>query len=73
MSGLTRTGSRHGPTIPSGFEPTGVADFDGNGRPDYLLYNSSTRHTAIWYLNNYQLLGTASGPTLLGGWKLVAP
>jgi hypothetical protein len=51
----------------------GVADFDGNGSPDYVLYNAGTRQTAIWYLNNFQLIGDAFGPTLPGGWTLVAP
>jgi hypothetical protein len=73
MSGVTRTGSRNGPTIPAGCEVAGLADFDGNGRPDYLLYNSSTRHTAIWYLNNNLLIGTAAGPTIPAGSSVVAP
>jgi hypothetical protein len=51
----------------------GVADFDGNGRPDYVLYNSSTHQTAIWYLNDNLLIGSASGPTISVGWSLVAP
>ena len=56
--------------------PAGVAgltDFDGNGGPDYLLYNSSTRQTAVWYLNNYLLIGDAAGPTIWAGWNVVAP
>jgi hypothetical protein len=73
MSGATRTGSRNGPTISAGFEVAGLADFDGNGRPDYLLYNSSTRRTAVWYLNNYQLIGNAAGPTILASWSVAAP
>jgi hypothetical protein len=55
------------------YDLVGLADFDGNGRPDYVLYNPSTHHTAIWYLNNYQLISTANGPTLPAGWSLVAP
>jgi hypothetical protein len=55
------------------FEVAGLADFDGNGRPDYLLYNSSTRQTAVWYLNNYLLIGNAAGPTIWAGWSVVAP
>jgi hypothetical protein len=51
----------------------GVADFDGNGSPDYVLYNAGTRQTAIWYLNNFQLIGGAFGPTLPAGWALTAP
>jgi hypothetical protein len=51
----------------------GLSDFHHNGRPDYVLYNSNTRQTAIWYLNNNQFIGSASGPTLPSGWTLVAP
>ena len=58
--------ARSGPTVVADYDLMGLADFDGNGRPDYLLYNSSTRQTAIWYLNNYQLIGNASGPTIPG-------
>jgi hypothetical protein len=70
---VTRTGSRSGPTIPAGYSIVGVADFNGNGSPDYVLYNSTTHQTAIWYLNDNQLIGTAFGPTLPGGWGLAAP
>ena len=73
LSGVTRTGSRSGPTIPAGYEIVGAADFDGNGRPDYVLYNSSTQQTAIWYLNDNLFIGSAFGPTLPGGWTLIAP
>jgi hypothetical protein len=51
----------------------GLADFDGNGRPDYLLFNSSTRQTAVWYLNNNLLIGNATGPIIPGAWSIVAP
>jgi len=51
----------------------GAADFDRNARPDYVLYNSGTHQTAIWYLNNNIFLHSAGGPTLPGGWTLVAP
>src|SRR5438094_9543317 len=49
-----------------------VTDFNGDGKPDYLLYSVSTRQTAIWYLNNNVHIGGASGPTLPVGWKLAA-
>ena len=39
-------------------------DFNNDGKPDYLLYNPSTGHTAIWYFNNNVLIGGASGPTV---------
>jgi hypothetical protein len=50
-----------------------TADFNGDGKPDYVLYKASTRQTAIWYLNNNVFVGGHYGPTLPGGWSLVAP
>ena len=41
-------------------------DFNNDGKPDYLLYNPSTRQTAMWYLNNNVHIGGASGPDCLG-------
>ena len=56
-----------------GGTPTAVrSDFNGDGKPDYvILYNASTRRTAVWYLNNNVFLGSAYGPTLPAGWTLV--
>src|SRR5205809_684199 len=48
-----------------------TADFNGNGKPDYVLYNVSTHQTAIWYLNNNVYIGGGFGPTLPNGWALV--
>jgi hypothetical protein len=48
-------------------------DFNGNGKPDYLLYNAATRQTAIWYLNNNVFVNGVFGPTLPAGWSLAAP
>jgi hypothetical protein len=50
-----------------------AADFNGDGSPDYVLYNSGPRQTAIWYLNNNVLVSGAYGPTLPAGWSLLAP
>ncbi|MGB9473492.1 MAG: NF038122 family metalloprotease, partial [Candidatus Udaeobacter sp.] len=47
-----------------------VADFNGDGHPDYVLRNPSTRKTAIWYLNDNVYVGSDYGPTLGVGWKL---
>ena len=62
-----------GPTIASGYQLVGAADFNGDAKPDYLLYNPSTRKTALWYMNNNAYTGSAYGPTLPVGWSLVAP
>jgi DNA-binding beta-propeller fold protein YncE len=37
-----------------------------------VLYNASTRQTAIWYRNNNLFAGGAFGPTLPSGWGLAA-
>ena len=43
-----------------------VIDFNSDGHPDYVLQNTSTHQTAIWYLNNNVYVGSAYGPTLVG-------
>ena len=56
--------------------PPPVADFNLDGNPDFVLYNASTRQTAVWYIeNNVRVSGIkvgGSGPTLPLGWQLVA-
>ena len=47
-----------------------VSDFNGDGHPDYVLRNTSTRQTAIWYLNNNVFINALYGPTLRVGWGL---
>jgi FG-GAP-like repeat len=47
-----------------------VADFNGDGHPDYVLRNATTHGTAIWYLNNNVFISGAYGPTLAAGWEL---
>ena len=47
-------------------------DFNGDGHPDYLLFNPSTRRTWIWYLSGATQLTGAVGPTLPAGWSLVS-
>src|SRR5207248_1977694 len=49
----------------------GVADFNRDGHPDYLLFNSSTRQTAIWCLNNNVFSLGQFGPTIPAGWCVV--
>jgi hypothetical protein len=49
-----------------------LTDFNGDARPDLLLFNAGTRQTAVWYMNNNVRIGHANGPTLLGGWSLAS-
>ena len=54
-----------------GWTVVALGDFNGDGYPDYLLYNANTRGTVIWYMRNNGRIGSASGPTLLVGWQMI--
>jgi FG-GAP-like repeat len=49
-----------------------LTDFNGDARPDLLLFNAGTRQTTVWYMNNNVRTGHANGPTLLGGWSVAS-
>jgi hypothetical protein len=70
VKGVTFIGSAWGPTPPSGWALVATGDFNRDGKPDYVLYNPTTRQTVIWYLNNNVRIGSAVGPTLPGGWTV---
>src|SRR6266513_6002274 len=50
---------------------TSKFDFDGDGKPDYVLSNLSTGWSAIWYLYNNIYIRGAYGPILPNGWVLI--
>jgi hypothetical protein len=54
-------------------EWVGIADFDLNGGLDYLLFNATTRRTAVWYLNNNSFASSALGPTAPMNWDMIVP
>ena len=60
-----------GPTLSSGWDLVGVSDFNRDGHRDYVLFNPTTRLTAIWYLSGGTLLGGAFGPSVPNGWQLL--
>ena len=47
------------------------ADFNRDGKPDYLLYNPGTRQPAVWYLNNNAFIGWAFAPPLPVGSRVI--
>ncbi len=49
-----------------------TADFNSDGKPDYVLYNANTRATALWYMNNNVFIGGAWGPSLPADWTLTS-
>jgi hypothetical protein len=73
LSGRTVIGAAWGPTILSNWALVATGDFNGDGHPDYVLYNAGTRQTAIWYLINNVYVSGALGPTIPVGWSLTAP
>jgi len=50
----------------------GVADFNHDGDPDYLLFIPATGETVIGYLSGLTVIGAAVGPTIPSGWGLAA-
>ena len=55
---------------PIGWTLITTADFNRDGKPDYVLYNANTRNTAVWYMNDNIFVSGAWGPTLSLGWGL---
>jgi alpha-galactosidase-like CBM13-containing protein/VCBS repeat protein len=57
---------RPSPTTPA------VSDFNRDGHPDYLLFNSTSHGTVIWYMNNNVHFSGNHGPALPAGWNIAA-
>src|SRR5256886_6794677 len=51
LNNNVQVGGGFGPTLPNGWALVGVADFNRDGHPDYVLENG-TGQTAIWYLRS---------------------
>jgi hypothetical protein len=49
----------------------GVADFNGDNRPDYLLFNAGTHGTVIWYMSGVAHIGSHVAPTITQGYDAV--
>jgi VCBS repeat protein len=71
VNGVTFIGSAWGPRLPAGWALVATGDFNDDLKPDYVIFNASTRQTAIWYLNNNVFIGGAFGPSIPVPWSLV--
>jgi hypothetical protein len=65
-------GAHYGPTLPAGWIVAGAGDFNRDSQADLLLWNQSTRQTAIWYLNGTSFSSGVLGPTTPPGWLISA-
>jgi hypothetical protein len=60
----------------SGWKVVGAADFDGNGKPDLVWQNDTTREATTWFMGGAQgttFLGWAYLSSSVPGWKLIIP
>jgi len=48
-----------------------IADFNGDGHPDWVARNISTRQTVVVYLNDNLVVGAALAPTLPANLALI--
>jgi hypothetical protein len=70
-NGVTFIGSAWGPILPAGWALVATGDFNNDTRPDFVIFNASTRQTAVWHLNNNVRIGGAFGPSIPSPWNLV--
>jgi hypothetical protein len=75
LSGATFVSGAFGPSLNLSdgwdWDLVAVGDFNADGKPDYVIYNTFTRQTAIWYLNNNVFVSGDFGPTLPANWRVV--
>ena len=76
LEGTALLNSGAGPTLAAGYILNGTADFNHDSHIDYVLFNPSTRQTAVWFLNGINgtnLVTGVFGPTLVANYTLAFP
>jgi hypothetical protein len=56
--------------VSAGWKLAGVADFNRNGKTDYLLFKASTHRSAIWYPSEVIFVGGVYELTFANGYEL---
>jgi hypothetical protein len=47
-----------------------LTDFNRDTRPDFVLFNTASLQTALWYLNNNVRVANTDGPTIPTAWSV---
>ena len=61
-----------GPSLPTTFSLRGVADVDGDGNSDWLLYDSAKKRVTAWLMNGAQKVKTVLGHTISAEYEVAA-
>jgi len=74
MNGLSATATQSVTTSPpsSSWRVGAVADFDGDGKGDFLMQNISDGSRIIWHMNVTSRLGYSFLPTVANTYKVIA-
>ena len=73
LNGTTCLSQATGPALNSGLTLVRVEDINHDGCPDLVLYQASTNHTAVWYLEGLNHYASAPGPVITAGWQPATP
>jgi len=61
-----------GPAIPSGYAFCGSGDFDGDGKTDWVFFETAKHRVWIWRMNGVHPLSKVLGPPISSKYNLVA-
>ena len=61
-----------GPTLGATLSIRGVADIDGDGKSDWLLYNSATKSVTAWLMNGTQKIKALADHSIPTGYEVAA-
>ena len=72
MNGVARSGSASLGSVDVRWRIAGLADFNGDSKPDILWRNTSTGENYVWYMDGVTVIGGGSPPSVADqDWKVV--